>query len=229
MPRYWFLLSAFVLSGLSVVTVRLGVGQKDATLQSLVSHPKVIVSPLVHLEGQAGDLYTVKGQWTLQPYKPIVRMRQLSFRERAQLMRQKLAAQDAIAQAQSPLSADAPLTDVPSFISRFSDSLARVSDLGKELLVVVPAGVRGITFHDHDLETSWYDDGRNLRPSEWQYFDESAIEILTSFRRIIGGDIDESQDIDLATGEDLPPWFEDLEVAPGGGRYWLEDPHAAWW
>ncbi|MEM6437792.1 MAG: hypothetical protein AAF773_28645 [Cyanobacteria bacterium P01_D01_bin.115] len=228
MPRYWFLFSAFVLSGLSVVTVRLGTGQKDATLQSLVPHPKVIVSPLIPLEGRVDDLYTIEGQWTLQPYKPTVRMRQPSFRERVRLIHHKLAAQDAIAQAQSPLSADAPLTDIPSFISRFSDSLARVSDLGKELLVVVPGGIRGITFHDYDLENSWYDDGRNL-PSGWQYFDESAIEILTSFRRIISNDIDESQGIDLAAGDDLPPWFDGLEVAPGDGQYWLEDSYAAWW
>ncbi|MEM9769962.1 MAG: hypothetical protein AAF892_19045 [Cyanobacteria bacterium P01_D01_bin.71] len=70
--------------------------------------------------------------------------------------------------------------------------------------------------------------------SGWQRFDASAVELLAGFRRVVteqevvlADEPSPSANRADAAGNELPQ--RDLQVAPGGGQYWIEDPNAAWW
>ena len=69
---------------------------------------------------------------------------------------------------------------------------------------------------------------------EFKYIDPNTIELLSGFRRVLIDDIAAAEGDLLTpdskaalTGEGLPR--AGLEVAPGGGQYWIEDPNAALW
>jgi len=71
--------------------------------------------------------------------------------------------------------------------------------------------------------------------TQGQYFDPTVVALLAGQRRVVNDTIapdDTEPDAGLdnqatSVGEDLPRWQQ--EVAPGGGKYWTEDPNAAWW
>lgn len=53
--------------------------------------------------------------------------------------------------------------------------------------------------------------------AQWQYFDPTLVESLAGQRRVVTE----------AIGDESPN--RTPEVAPGGGKYWADDPNAAWW
>lgn len=68
--------------------------------------------------------------------------------------------------------------------------------------------------------------------AQWQYFDPTIVESLSNQRRLvpeaIAADADSQPgELPTATDDDAPN--RTPEVAPGGGKYWAEDPNAAWW
>jgi hypothetical protein len=123
---------------------------------------------------------------------------------------------------------------LPDFVTFLSETLGGDRDRRNAFYVPplnVTSGPPAVTFDYRNisrfsnLEGSYF----ILYNLEWNYVNQSIIEVLSSRRRIIN---DAQLDNSLGTASDIgiDEVLRQLpEAAPNGGQYWLEDPNAAWW
>lgn len=130
--------------------------------------------------------------------------------------------------------------DAPLFITQLKEGLASLGDHHGQLQGLRPIlqpQLFAVNFHASDRTSiERYANRQHLSEGalEFRYLDPSTVELLSGFRRVLIDDIATTEGNQVAvddegnpTGERLPR--PGLEVAPGGGRYWIEDPNAALW
>ncbi|RZM79380.1 hypothetical protein [Leptolyngbya iicbica] len=242
MPKSWFTLGGSIVFLVTVVALYFSTEQQrtgerlETSLQSLL--PAVIAST-----SPAMDISANGDRWAMPSYQEQIAAWQ-NQQANITLDETDLATpQGSSTTDESPSlqlsDADVVVQNTPDFIAHLKQGLASLSDRQDGLQRLRPMlGTRSaaISFQPSDhISIERYANRQHLLEGtpELNFLDAGAIELLLSFRRVLIEDIaDVGENTfcypaeDAATGEEQPIC---LEVAPGGGRYWLEDPNAAWW
>ena len=241
MPKSWFTLGGSVLFLIAVISLYLNTeGQRtgesfQTSLQSMLPAVLASTSPNIDISAN-GD------RWAMPSYQEQIAVWQ------AQQADITLEETDLATSQTSPAadkSTSLTLSDAevlaqnsPHFLTHLQQGLASLSDSGS--LQALPPMLRSrlseVSFQPSDQTSiERYANRQNLSEDapELHFLDSGTIELLLSFRRVLLDDPAEAEpnmvcrsETNATTGEEVQKC---LEIAPGGGRYWLEDPNAAWW
>jgi len=240
MPKSWLVLSSVGVSLVSVMSLHLSSGrpqivnQFEASLHTLMSS---VVSS--HLWSDDGS--STFNTWKLPSYQDYVaawQAQQPGVTLELKALELDQATTEAKPQAAVDSSASPLLETRPSsWVSQFQRRLTRDDrpESRQYLKPIFRQRIITVGFQANDDEVlKRYANRHHLSQStiEWRYFDPAAIERLSGQRRVITENVVaehiEQALSDSSTASDLWPQHH-LEVAPGGGQYWIEDPNAAWW
>jgi hypothetical protein len=241
MPKSWFTLGGSVIFLIAVLSLYLNTERQrtgesfQTSLQSML--PAVLASTSPNM-----DISTNGDRWAMPSYQEQIAAWQ------AQHTNIALDETD-LTPPQSPTDADETvsltLSDAevlaqsqPQFLNHLKQGLASLSEPSglRTLQPMLRSRLSGVSFQASDQTSiERYANRQNLSGDapELHFLDSGTIELLLSFRRVLLDDTAEADpnmvcrsETNATTGEEIQKC---LEIAPGGGRYWLEDPNAAWW
>lgn len=234
MPKSWFSLGGIVVSLISVISLHLNNIRQPLVSEFGTSINSVLPTLTRALLPKGTDDFTAN-DWRLPSYHEYTAERQ------AQLAAANVGPQDAeTTQAVSP-SEQIEFADLVGNYFLIQDSPFWITQLRPEALEA--EGLKPILGHsivtigfqlqDQELIQRYANQQHLPQPdAPWQYFDPKVVQSLLGHRRVVTEDL--AADTAELHGEPVdaigtePPRHRQ-EVAPGGGKYWTEDPNAAWW
>lgn len=240
MQKSWLTLGGSVISLVAVVSLYLNTERQQPRVTFQVS-----LQPLLPILVGSSPGSVDSDRWSLPAYQDYVAAWQ-ETQAAITLDESDLAAhQEAIEANNTAGDLELPdsyglVQDTPLFITQLRQGLASLSDHQGQLRGLGPIlqpRIFTVSFRPSDrLSIERYANRQHLPDDvlEFRYLDPNTIELLSGFRRVLIDDIAAAESDLLApdgentaTGDRL--LRPGLEVAPGGGRYWIEDPNAAWW
>lgn len=241
MPKPWLALGGSVISLFSVTSLYLSAGQPQTEVKFRTSLAPLL-STIAHNALLSTAVDSTTSRWALPAYQDD------GVAWQAQQTNITLQPADIEAYQKSlegdgtvPEVASEPLPtqNTPLFITRLRNGFLGFGDRDESLSIFQPIlqyKIVTVGFRPGDQAMiERYANRHHLSPSsfELQSLDPAAIQLLSGFRRVLTEDIVTDEGAlgepgqELLTDEESPQ--SGLQVAPGGGRYWIEDPNAAWW
>ena len=237
MQKSWLILGGSVISLLAVISL-----YSTAERQQPRATFQVSLQPLLPVLVNISPMSVDANRWSMPSYQDYIaawqgRQAAITLNETDLAAHQKAIEGNSTADNLELSDSYGSVHSAPFFITQLKQGLASLRNRPEQLSGLQPilqSSMFAVSFRSSDqayIERYANRHHASEDALEFQYLDTNTIEMLMGFRRGLVDDIAAAEgdftDQAASPGEELPR--PGLEVAPGGGQYWIEDPNAAWW